>query len=67
MERLRIITESAISPNFTIILSHKIHLQVTVYVPHILSIIILFIRFVGDLCNIANNVMWKTQDLVTFA
>lgn len=67
MERLRIITESAISPNFMIILSHKIHLRVTVYVPLILSIISIFIRFVSDLCNIANNVMWKTQDLVTFA
>ena len=67
MERLRIITESAISPNFTIILSHKIHLQVTVYVPPILSIVIVFIRFVSNLGNIGNNVMWKTQDLVTFA
>lgn len=59
MERLRIITESAISPNFTIILSHKIHLRVTVYVPRILSIVAIFIRFVSDLGDIVNNVMWK--------
>ena len=59
MERFRIITESAISPNFTIILSHKIHLRVTVYVPRILSIVAIFIRFVSDLGDIVNNVMWK--------
>ena len=59
MERLRIITGSAISPNFTIILSHKIHLRVTVYVPRILSIVAIFIRFVSDLGDIVNNVMWK--------